>query len=113
MRKMHDVKASGTNGASGYGRPLVLTFGSATELAPVAVRPWPWFAGKPWAMFLATLYPLLVVAPLAIFVALNPQSDRPLTAEVGIDCAVVGFTIIAMQFVTVARLKWVEAPFGL
>src|SRR2546430_14018532 len=64
-------------------------------------------------MFRASLSPLLCIAPLAIFVALNPQSAQPLAAEAGVDCAVVGFTILALQFVITARLRWIEAPFGL
>lgn len=70
-------------------------------------------ASKAWAVFLATLYPLLVVAPLAIFAAVKPQSDHPAVAELGVDCAVLGFTIVSLQFVITARLPWVEAPFGL
>jgi predicted ferric reductase len=64
-------------------------------------------------MFLVTLYPLLAVAPLAIFATLNRVSDHLRVAEVGADCAVVGLTILALQFAITARLSWVEAPFGL
>jgi predicted ferric reductase len=60
-----------------------------------------------------TLYPLLAAAPLVILATLNRVSDHLRTAEVGVDCAVVGFTILALQFVITARLSWVEAPFGL
>ena len=70
-------------------------------------------AGKAWGVFLAGLYPLLVVTPLVIFAALNRVSDHVRVAEVGVDCAVVGLTILALQFVITARLSWVEAPFGL
>ena len=31
----------------------------------------------------------------------------------GIGCAVVGFTILALQFVITGRFPWLEAPFGL
>jgi predicted ferric reductase len=79
------------------------------ETAPYA----PWFGRKAWGIFLAVTYPLLVVAPLAVLAALNPLSDHMLSAEVGVDCAVVGFTILALQFAITARLSWVEAPFGL
>ena len=74
---------------------------------------WPWFAGRAWAVLLLTLYPLLAVAPLAAFAILHRGSDHLGGAEVGVDCAVVGFTILALQFVLTARLSWVEAPFGL
>jgi predicted ferric reductase len=72
-----------------------------------------WLAGKTWGVLLVTLYPLLVAAPLLIFTALGPVSDHSRVAEVGVDCAVVGFAIFALQFVITARLSWVEAPFGL
>ena len=36
-----------------------------------------------------------------------------LIVEIGVDCAVVAFTILALQFVIAARLLWIEAPFGL
>jgi predicted ferric reductase len=55
----------------------------------------------------------LAAAPLVIFAALNRASDHLPVAEVGVDCAVVGLTILALQFVITARLSWVEAPFGL
>src|SRR5258707_2367424 len=64
-------------------------------------------------VFFVPLYPLLAAAPLVIFVTLNPVSDHVRVAEVGVDCAVVGLTILALQFVITARLTWVEAPFGL
>ncbi|HEX7077169.1 MAG TPA: ferric reductase-like transmembrane domain-containing protein [Candidatus Eisenbacteria bacterium] len=73
----------------------------------------PWFAGKAWGVFLVTLYPLLAVTPLVAFAALNRASDHLRVAEVGVDCAVVAFTTLALQFVITARLSWVEAPFGL
>jgi predicted ferric reductase len=56
---------------------------------------------------------VLVLAPLTTFVFLSPHSDRALGAEIGVECAVVAFTILALQFVLSARLRWIEAPFGL
>lgn len=64
-------------------------------------------------MALATLYPVCAITPLVIFASLHPKADHPAVAEVGVDCAVIGFTILALQFVITARLRWVEAPFGL
>ncbi|HJW13909.1 MAG TPA: ferredoxin reductase family protein, partial [Thermoanaerobaculia bacterium] len=72
-----------------------------------------WVASKAWGWFLAVLYPLLAAAPLVAFAALNPESDHARLAEVGAECAVVAFTILALQFPITARLSWVEAPFGL
>lgn len=86
---------------------------ATAELAAAAAPSAPWFAGKAWGMFLMTLYPLLALAPLAALAALNPVSDHFRSAEAGVDCAVVGYTILALQFAITARLSWVEAPFGL
>jgi len=68
---------------------------------------------KSWAGFLLVLYLLLILAPLAIFANLNPGSDHSRTELVGIGCAQVGFTILALQFVITGRFPWAEAPFGL
>jgi predicted ferric reductase len=87
--------------------------GSAADVAPDVESSPPWFAGKAWGMILVTLYPLLAAAPLVFFAVLNRVADRLRTAELGVDCAVVGLTILALQFTITARLSWVEAPFGL
>jgi 3-phenylpropionate/trans-cinnamate dioxygenase ferredoxin reductase subunit len=54
-----------------------------------------------------------MVAPLAVFAIISPTSDHALIVQIGVDCAVVAFTILALQFVISARLRWIEAPFGL
>jgi predicted ferric reductase len=73
----------------------------------------PWFAGVGWAAVLCILYPLLVLTPLVLLAVRSPNSHRALIAEIGADCAVVAFTILTLQFVIAARLRWIEAPFGL
>jgi predicted ferric reductase len=73
----------------------------------------PWFAGVSWGALLCIAYPLLIVAPLAVFAVATPHSRHGLIAEMSVACAVVAFTILALQFVISARLRWVEAPFGL
>src|SRR5258706_10968368 len=73
----------------------------------------PWFAGVAWGALLCAAYPLLILAPLAVFAVGSPNSKHKLIAEMGVNCAVVAFTILALQFVISARLRWVEAPFGL
>jgi len=100
--------------------PLVLGSDGDVRIAPLARgyaaeadSPPPRLAGKAWGVFLVTLYPLLAAAPLVILASLNRVSDHLRTAEVGADCAVVGLTILTLQFVITARLSWVEAPFGL
>jgi predicted ferric reductase len=73
----------------------------------------PWFAGAAWGVLLCVAYPLLILVPLTAFADLSPHSHHPLAAEIGVDGAVVAFTILALQFVVSARLRWIEAPFGL
>jgi predicted ferric reductase len=73
----------------------------------------PWFAGGAWGALLCAAYLLLILTPLAVFAVASPNSRHALLAEMGVDCAVVAFTILAFQFVISARLRWVEAPFGL
>ena len=90
-------------------RPAQWSADAAQETASYA----PWFRRKAWGIFLEAMYPVLVVAPLVALAALNPLSDHMLSAEVGVDCAIVGFTILALQFAITARLFWVEGPFGL
>src|SRR6516164_5484800 len=73
----------------------------------------PWFAGAAWGALLCAAYPLLILTPLTAFAALSPHSHHAPAAEMGVDCAVVAFTILSLQFVVSARLRWAEAPFGL
>lgn len=94
---------------TGVSAPFVAA--SRPETRPLAMPRW--FVGKPWGLFLMALYPVLAVAPLLAFASLNRISDHMRGAEVGVDCAVVGLTILALQFVVTARLPWVEGPFGL
>src|SRR5579862_604767 len=62
---------------------------------------------------LCVAYPLLAIAPLVILNALKLGADHSTMAQLGINCALVGFTLLSMQFVLTARLPWIEAPFGL
>jgi predicted ferric reductase len=72
-----------------------------------------WYERRWWGVLLCLAYPAMAVTPLALFVVLQPASDHWRLAEVGVDAAVVAFTLLALQFVLAARLAWVEAPFGL
>lgn len=112
MSLRHGVNSAVGNGANGHAAPMTLTWRGA-ESAPEGARAVSPFAGTAWAVFLAALYPLLVVAPLLIFAALNRESDHSGKTELGVDSAVIGFTVLSLQFVITARLPWVEAPFGL
>jgi predicted ferric reductase len=96
-----------SNGLCGEARPA-----DGDSRSPPPYRA-PWFAGAAWGALLCAAYPLLILAPLAAFALLSPRSHRAPAAEMGVDCAVVAFTILALQFVVAARLPWIEAPFGL
>src|SRR5262245_25636222 len=100
-------------GGGNVGLAHLAARGHAADVAPEAIPSPTLFASKVWGVFVVTLYPLLAAAPLAIFAALNRVSDHLRVAEVGVDCAVVGLTILALQFAITARLSWVEASFGL
>ncbi len=65
------------------------------------------------ALLLMLLYAIVMLAPLVIVAALRPITDHGFVYSVGKNLALVGFTILAMQFVLSARLKWIERPFGL
>lgn len=58
------------------------------------------------------LYLLVLATPLVVATAFGPSAEG-YAAELGMGFALLGFTILAMQFVLSARLKWVERPFGL
>jgi predicted ferric reductase len=73
----------------------------------------PWFACPVWGVVLCAAYPLLILTPLTLFAVLSPGSHHRPMAEIGMDCAAVAFPILALQFVISARLRWLEAPFGL
>ena len=59
------------------------------------------------------LYAAIVLSPLILLALVRPPSDHGFTYTIGKNLALVGFTILAMQFVLSARLKWIERPFGL
>jgi predicted ferric reductase len=73
----------------------------------------PWFAGAAWGALLCAAYPVLLLTPLTVLAVLSPGHRHAAAAEIGVACAVVAFTILALQFVVSARLRWIEAPFGL
>lgn len=62
---------------------------------------------------LMAFYALIILTPIAIVAMAHAPTDHRLTYTVGKNLALVGFTILAMQFVLSARLKWIERPFGL
>jgi predicted ferric reductase len=93
--------------ASGEARPASSPPGTFTPYNA------PWFASVAWGSLLCVAYPLLILTPLAVFAIASPNSHHAPIVEIGVDCAVVALTILALQFVISARLRWIEAPFGL
>jgi predicted ferric reductase len=85
------------------------------DRASAATAPWrsPWIARKTWGTLLCAAYPVLALTPLMVFAATSPPSDDATPVRVAVNCAVVAFSIIAMQFVLMGRFRWIEAPFGL
>jgi predicted ferric reductase len=83
---------------------------SAAEESVTEVRPLQsWWPGA----FRVALYLTAVSAPLVIAVLVKPRTDDPFLHELGLSFALIGFTIIALQFLLSARLSWIERPFGL
>jgi predicted ferric reductase len=73
----------------------------------------PWFANMAWGVVLCASYPLLILTPLLLRTITSSSFQHARIVEIGVDCAVVAYTILALQFVISARLRWIEAPFGL
>jgi predicted ferric reductase len=86
---------------------------AATHSGPFRPYQAHWFASTAWGALLCAVYPVLVLTPLAVFALISPKANHALLVEVGVDCAVVAFSILALQFVLAARVRWLEAPFGL
>lgn len=98
---------------------------SSANLAVVARRPiehvssvvdrrvHPWFGRPSWGALLCAVYPLLAIAPVVGLRVLNRDVDYSTATALGVNCALVGFTLLSMQFLLTARLSWIEAPFGL
>ena len=58
------------------------------------------------------LYIVLLLAPLVLAAVFGPGGHGFL-GELGRSFALLGFTIVTLQFVLSARLRWIERPFGL
>jgi predicted ferric reductase len=108
MASRCSVESAGITERIGHARPASLT--SERTATPTVWSP---LAGAAWGACLMVLYPVLVLAPLAIFAVLDPVSDHSRVEQVGIGSAVVGYAILALQFVITGRFSWLEAPFGL
>ena len=70
-------------------------------------------SGRIGAVLRLIIYVAIVISPLILVALLRPLTDHSFVYTVGKNLALVGFTILALQFVLSARLKWIERPFGL
>lgn len=71
-------------------------------------------AGRaPASLLRIGLYLLVLILPLLVALATKSSTDHPLVQELAKNFAVVGYTILAMQFVLSARFAWIERSFGL
>ncbi|MBL4845551.1 MAG: ferric reductase-like transmembrane domain-containing protein [Planctomycetes bacterium] len=59
------------------------------------------------------LYVAILVGPLLAAAGIQPQTDHPFLQEIAKGLALVGYTILAMQFVLAGRYKWLDRAFGL
>jgi predicted ferric reductase len=69
---------------------------------------------KNWSGFLRVfLYLLITVFALILVTLVRPHTSDGFIYQLGKNCALVAFIILALQVVLGARIKWIERPFGL
>ena len=59
------------------------------------------------------IYRLLLSIPLVAVLVFKPKTDAGFADELGKMFSLLGFTILALQPVLSARIRWIEKPFGL
>ena len=62
---------------------------------------------------LVVLYLIIIVSPLLLALAFSKKMDETFSWQLAMSLPLIGFPILAMQFVLSARLRWVERPFGM
>jgi len=60
-----------------------------------------------------SLYLLITVFALILLTLVRPHTGDGFIHQLGKNCGLVGFIMIALQVVLGARIKWIERPFGL
>jgi len=85
----------------------------SSGLALSPSRPLPWYVARWWGIVLRIAYPLAAITPLILLAALRSDTNDSRMMEVGVDIALVGFTLVSLQFVLAGRFAWIEGPFGL
>ena len=69
--------------------------------------------GKGSGILRVLLYLFITVFALILLTFARPHTSDGLIHQLGKNCALVAFIIIALQVVLAARIKWMERPFGL
>jgi predicted ferric reductase len=72
-----------------------------------------WRDSKTWGGFLIALYFVAAVMPLVAAYWANPSSGEPVLEELALGAALLGFSLLTLQFVLSARIPWIDQPFGL
>ena len=62
---------------------------------------------------LVALYLAIVISPLLLALAFAEKMDDSFSSQLAVSLSLIGFPILAMQFVLSARFRWVEKPFGM
>lgn len=65
------------------------------------------------AIWRIALYAFLATAPLLTAAWIGAPGGHTRTQQIANNLGLLGFTVVALQFVVAARWKWVEWPFGL
>jgi len=66
-----------------------------------------------WGVALVGAYVAIILSGLLVAALTRPLTDHGFVYELGRSFALVGMSILALQFVLTARLHWIERPFGL
>ena len=66
-----------------------------------------------WGAALIGAYVAIILSGLLVAALTRPLTDHGFVYELGRSFALVGLSILALQFVLAARLHWMERPFGL
>jgi len=66
-----------------------------------------------FGLLLVVLYILIVISPFVLAAILRSENSSNFVREIGKNFSLLAFSILSMQFVVGARLKWIEKPFGL
>lgn len=82
--------------------------------SPTAESPYPAsLTGRSHGVLLIALYLLCTVFALILLFLVRPHTGDGLIHQIGKNCALVAFVILALQVVLAARIKRIERPFGL